>query len=151
MSQVPNKYLFSMKSLLVMCLLLALFGALNTIERSRYEGVYYRGFPLAYRETMTVRLTGKLSSFDSDDDLTAVVQEFGAYPRGGSEYTLTFSETEEGALSSAAMSTFNTLNLILNMAMGIGLSALLAFACEREVFRKFRAARSVEWRPTGSR
>ncbi len=40
MSQVPKKYLFSMKSLLVMCLLLALFGAANTIERSLNAGVH---------------------------------------------------------------------------------------------------------------
>ena len=168
MSQEPKKYLFSMKSLLVMCLLIALFGALNTIERSRYEGAYYRGFPLMFSETVRFRTPlgpdfyeSALASMKkirenrpSDSGRTITVNfKFTQVGIGTThEGTYDFTDIEEPRISNIApLTTFNTLNLVLNLTMGIGLSALLAFACEREVFRRFRAGRSVEWRPTGPR
>ena len=167
MNQVQKKHLFSLKSLLVMCLLIALFGALNTIERSRYEGVHYRGFPLMFSETATAGLIEKLS--DDGGSRTFHLRETriegskswrsqleGLARRGKNlddpdDMTFGLSDGTLAVITWAPLTTFNTLNLILNMAMGIGLSALLALACEREVFRRFRVAPSVKWRPTGER
>ena len=167
MSQAPKKYLFSMKSLMVMGLLIALFGALNTIEHSGGEEVSRRGIPLTFSETVPAGRIDKLSddresrTFYMRETMTDSSKSWRSQFKTGATARLNLDDPDglifglsDGTLAVLTWvpaNTFNTLNLILNMIMGSGLSALLAFACERLVFRRFRADHSVGWRPTGPR
>ena len=125
MNQVPKKHLLSLKSLLVMCLALALFTLANSVDRSPETGGICRGVPLTY------------------------------FWEGHTKSRVTHPETHPlfgvWIVHPDIETVHMPVNLVIDVTVALVLSALLALACERLVFRRFRAARSVEWRSTGER